>query len=32
MVHLNLITFTVQAVLECLVSFSYDKVNYDAEI
>lgn len=31
MVHLNSITFTVQAVLLCLVSFSYDKVNYVAE-
>lgn len=32
MVHLKLITFTVQSVLLCLVSFSYDKVNYGADI
>lgn len=31
-VHLNFITFTVQAELLCLVNFSYDKVNCTAEM
>lgn len=31
-VHLNFITFTVQAELLCLVNFSYDNVNCIAEM